>query len=348
MDDIIGMIDGLMKKLAKDLLGIDLPTPLPRMTYDEAMERFGHDAPDLRYGMELIDCTDLAAEAEFRVFKAVAEEGGRVRAINAKGAADRYSRKDIDQLTEWVTRDFGAKGLAWFKVDADGKLNSPIAKNFSDSLLAKFAQRLDAAPGDFLLVSADKFDVTCRVLNGLRRKLAAELKLYKPGDMNFSWVVEFPMFEYDGEEKRWVAMHHPFTAPRPQDLGLLSTDPRAARAQAYDLVINGSEAGGGTIRIHDNGVQKQVFGLLGMDEETAQERFGFLLDALRMGAPPHGGIALGIDRIVMLFGGLENIRDCIAFPKTQKATDLMTGAPSIVERRQLQELGIRVGAVHDK
>jgi aspartyl-tRNA synthetase len=238
--------------------------------------------------------------------------------------------------------------LAWFKVDADGKLNSPIAKNFSDSLLAKFAQRLDAAPGDFLLVSADKFDVTCRVLNGLRRKLAAELKLYKPGDMNFSWVVEFPMFEYDGEEKRWVAMHHPFTAPRPQDLGLLSTDPRAARAQAYDLVINGSEAGGGTIRIHDNGVQKQVFGLLGMDEETAQERFGFLLDALRMGAPPHGGIALGIDRIVMLFGGLENIRDCIAFPKTQKATDLMTGAPSIVERRQLQELGIRVGAVHDK
>ncbi len=348
MDDIIGMIDGLMKKLAKDLLGIDLPTPLPRMTYDEAMERFGHDAPDLRYGMELIDCTDLAAEAEFRVFKAVAEEGGRVRAINAKGAADRYSRKDIDQLTEWVTRDFGAKGLAWFKVDADGKLNSPIAKNFSESLLAKFAQRLDAAPGDFLLVSADKFDVTCRVLNGLRRKLAAELKLYKPGDMNFSWVVEFPMFEYDGEEKRWVAMHHPFTAPRPQDLGLLSTDPRAARAQAYDLVINGSEAGGGTIRIHDNGVQKQVFGLLGMDEETAQERFGFLLDALRMGAPPHGGIALGIDRIVMLFGGLENIRDCIAFPKTQKATDLMTGAPSIVERRQLQELGIRVGAVHDK
>ncbi len=348
MDDIIGMIDGLVARLAKELLNIDLKLPLPRMTYDEAMERFGHDAPDLRYGMELIDCTDLAAQAEFRVFRAVTEDGGRVRAINAKGAADRYSRKDIDQLTDYVTRDFGAKGLAWFKVDADGKLNSPIAKNFSDDLLKKFAERLGAEPGDFLLISADKYEVTCRTLNGLRRRLASELKLYKPGDMNFSWVVEFPMFEHDAEENRWVAMHHPFTAPRPQDLPLLDSDPRAARAQAYDLVINGSEAGGGTIRIHDNAIQKKVFQLLGMDEATAQERFGFLLDALRMGAPPHGGIALGIDRIVMLFGGLESIRDCIAFPKTQKATDLMTGAPSLVERKQLHELGIRVGTVHEK
>ncbi|MCA9147831.1 MAG: aspartate--tRNA ligase [Planctomycetales bacterium] len=344
MDDIIGMIDGLMVRLAKELLDIDLKTPLPRMTYDEAMERFGHDAPDLRYGMELVDCTDLAAQAEFRVFRGVADSGGRVRAINAKGAANNYSRKDIDLMTEWVQQDFGAKGLAWFKVDADGKLSSPIAKNFSDELLQKFKERMAAEPGDFLLISADTWDVTCRVLNALRRRLAAELKLYDPSDMNFSWVVEFPMFDYDPEEKRWVAMHHPFTAPRPQDLPLLDTDPQAARAVAYDLVINGSEAGGGTIRIHDNQIQQKVFGLLGMDEESAQERFGFLLDALRMGAPPHGGIALGIDRIVMLFAQLESIRDCIAFPKTQRATDLMTGAPGTVERRQLQELGIRIAA----
>ncbi len=348
MDDVIGMIDGLMVRLAKDLLGIELSLPLPRMTYDESMERYGHDAPDLRYGMELVDCSDLAAEAEFRVFRGVVESGGRVRAINAKGAADRYSRKDIDQLTEYVKQDFSAKGLAWFKVDTDGKLNSPIAKNFSDGLLAKFAARLGAEPGDFLLLSADSWEITCRVLNGLRRRLAAELKLYDPQQMSFSWVIEFPMFEHDAEEQRWVAMHHPFTAPRPQDLPLLDTDPAAIRAQAYDLVINGSEAGGGTIRIHDSQTQSKVFGLLGMDPESARERFGFLLDALRLGAPPHGGIALGIDRIVMLFNKLDSIRDCIAFPKTQRATDLMTGAPSGVERRQLHELGIRVGTVHEK
>lgn len=348
MDDVITMIDGLMVRLAKQILGIELQVPLPRMTYDEAMERYGHDAPDLRFGMELVDCTDLAGQAEFRVFRAVVDDGGKVRAINAKGAADRYSRKDIDQLTEYVQQDFGAKGLAWFKVDAEGKLASPIAKNFSEALLAKFAERMQAEPGDFLLISADRWEVTCRVLNALRRRLAAELKLYDPKQMNFSWIVEFPMFDFDAEEQRWVAMHHPFTAPRPQDLHLLDSDPKAIRALAYDLVINGSEAGGGTIRIHDNQIQQKVFGLLGMDEQSAQDRFGFLLDALKYGAPPHGGIALGIDRVVMLFAGLDSIRDCIAFPKTQKATDLMTGAPSGVERRQLHELGIRVGAVHDK
>lgn len=339
--DVMDMIDGLMKRLAKELLGIELQLPLPTMSYADAMRRFGHDAPDLRFGMEIVDCSDLARQAEFRVFKSVVEEGGFVRGINAQGAAEKYSRKDIDQLTTFVQENFGAKGLAWFKVDADGKLQSPIAKNFTDGLLAQFAERMQAKPGDFLLLSADEWTVTCRTLNGLRRRLGAELKLYEPGAMHFSWVVEFPMFDFDPEEKRWVAMHHPFTAPLPQDAELLGSDPSRARAQAYDLVINGSEAGGGTIRLHDSRLQQQVFELLGMDAESARARFGFLLDALRYGAPPHGGIALGIDRIVMLFTGLENIRECIAFPKTQKATDLMTGAPGPVELKQLRELGIR-------
>ncbi len=340
-DDVTGMIDGMVARAAKELLGLDVSLPLPRMTYDEAMERFGHDAPDLRFGMELIDCTDIAAQTEFRVFRSVADSGGRVRAINAQGAADRYSRKGIDELTEYVVQDFGAKGLAWFKVDADGKLASPIAKNFSDALLARFSDRLGAEPGDLLLLVADSYDVTRKALAGLRRRLAAELELYEPGSMHFSWVVEFPMFAQDDETGGWAATHHPFTAPRPQDLELLATDPAKARAQAYDLIINGSEAGGGTIRIHDQQVQQQVFELLGLDRESAQERFGFLLDALQYGAPPHGGIALGVDRWVMLFAGLDNIRDCIAFPKTQKATDLMTEAPGKVDERQLQELGIK-------
>lgn len=341
-DDVIAMIDGLVAQLAKEFCGIDLPTPLPRMTYDEAMERFGHDAPDLRFGMELIDCTDLAAESEFRVFRGPAESGGRVRGINAKGAAAKFSRKRIDELTEYVKQDFGAKGLAWFRVEDDGKLWSPISKNFADTLLNKFAERMEAEPGDQLFFVADTWEVSCKALSGLRRLLGEELSLYKPTDMHFSWVVEFPMFEFDEEGQRWNAMHHPFTAPRPQDLELLRTSAGACRAQAYDLVINGSEAGGGTVRIHDQEIQKQVFDLLGIDPTTAEDRFGFLLDALKFGAPPHAGIALGIDRIVMLFGGMDNIRDCIAFPKTQKATDLMTGAPGAVDRQQLKELGVRV------
>ena len=341
-DDIMGLIDQLVARLAKNVLGIDVKLPLARMTYDEAMERFGHDAPDLRFGMELIDVTDLAAEAEFRVFRDAATSGRRVRGINAKGAASRYSRKMIDELTAFIIEDFGAQGLAWFKVEEGRKLASPIAKNFSEGLLAKIADRMDAQPGDFLLLVADKFEVTCKALYALRKRLGAELKLYDPKQMHFSWIVEFPMFAFDQEENCWAAMHHPFTAPRPQDLAMLATDPGKCRAQAYDLVLNGVEAGGGTIRIHDQQTQQQVFELLGIDRETAQERFGFLLEALQFGAPPHGGIALGIDRMVMLFGGLDSIRDCIAFPKTQKATDLMTCAPGEVDQKQLRDLAIKI------
>jgi len=340
--DVIEVIDALVARLAREILDLELALPLPQMTYDEAMERFGHDAPDLRFGMELVDLTDLAAEAEFRVFRAAAESGGRVRSINAKQAAGKYSRKGIDELTNYIQQDFGAKGLAWFKVEEGPKLASPIAKNFSPDLLAKIAARMQAEPGDLLLCVADEFDVTCKALYGLRKRLAAELKLYDPATMHFSWVVEFPMFAYDEEEGGWTSMHHPFTSPRPQDRELLASDPGRCRAQAYDLVINGYEAGGGTVRIHDQALQQQVFRLLGIDAERAKERFGFLLDALEYGAPPHGGIALGIDRLVMLFGGLDNIRDVIAFPKTQRATDLMTKAPGEVDPKQLRELGIKL------
>ena len=339
-DDVLAMIDGLMVRLAKELKGIELSLPLPRMTYDEAMRRFGSDAPDLRYGMEIADCTQLAAQSEFRVFRSVADAGNFVRGITVKGGAETFSRKRIDQLTTYVQEDFAAKGLAWMRVESDGGVGGPIAKNFSDELLAQFKAAMQAEPGDVMLFIADTWETSCKALAGLRRKLAAELQLYDAEDMHFSWVVEFPMFDWDEDSSSWNAMHHPFTAPRDQDLPSLQSEPGEARAKAYDLVVNGYEAGGGTIRIHDNGVQEMVFGLLGLDRETAKERFGFLLDALSYGAPPHGGIALGIDRIAMLFAGRDNIRDVIAFPKTQRATDLMTGAPADVDDLQLDELSI--------
>lgn len=341
-DDVISMIDGLMVKLAKEFLGMDLATPLPRMTYDEAIRRFGTDAPDLRFGMEIVDCSDLAGQTEFRVFRAAVDSGGFVRGIKVEKRAAEFSRKRIDELTEFVKHDFGAKGLAWFRVEEDGSLWSPISKNFEAEVLAGFQERFHTQPGDLILLLADSWEVTCKGLNGLRKTLGAELELYDPEQMHFSWVVEFPMFEKDEEEGRWVAMHHPFTAPRKQDLDFLESEPQRARAQAYDLVINGYEAGGGTIRIHNSVTQQKVFDLLAITPDMAVDRFGFLLDALRYGAPPHGGIALGIDRVVMLFGGLDNIRDCIAFPKTQRAMDLMTQAPGEVEKKQLHELHIQV------
>lgn len=346
-DDVIGIIDGMMQELAKDILDIDLQLPLPRLTYDQAMTRFGHDAPDLRFGVEIVDLTDIAAKTEFRVFRSVADSGNFVRAIVAPGGQSKYSRRGIDELTTFVQENFGAKGLAWFRVEDDGTLNSTIAKNFTSEELAEIAGRTAAKAGDLVLIIADTWETSCKALYALRKRIGVDLELYDPKQMHFSWVVEFPMFERDEEGDRWNAMHHPFTAPLESDIELLQTDPAKTRAQAYDLVINGYEAGGGTIRIHDSGIQQQVFGLLGLDEQSAQERFGFLLDALKYGAPPHGGIALGIDRVVMLFGGLDNIRDCIAFPKTQKATDMMTEAPNIVETIQLKELGIELAKKDD-
>ncbi|MBQ9812609.1 MAG: aspartate--tRNA ligase [Thermoguttaceae bacterium] len=345
MEDIIDMISKLVARLMKDVKGKEISLPIPRITYDEAMERFGHDAPDLRFGMELKDVTEIAKTVDFKVFRSVAEsKGGRVRGINVKNAADKFSRKDIDNLTTWTAEQFGAKGIVWFKVDAEGKLTGSSAKNFSEDALEAIGAKLEAEANDLLLFSCGDFNLTCRVLNGLRRRLAAQLKLYDPDEMNFCWVVKFPMFDWDEEENRWVAMHHPFTMPLVEDLPKLDGDAdaiRSIRAQAYDLVLNGFEAGGGTIRIHDGEVQNKVFGLLGMTREQAKEQFGFLVDALQFGAPPHGGLALGLDRVVMLFAGIDNIRDCIAFPKTTKASDLMTGAPAEVAPKQLEELAIK-------
>ena len=339
-DDVMGVIEGLVKRTAREILGLDVPLPLPRLTWDECMERFGHDAPDLRYGLEITDLTALAGESDFRVFRGAVEAGGRVRGIRVPGAAAKFSRKELDDLTA-IAVEAGAKGLVWLKVEPDGAWSGPVAKNLV-SVADRLKQRLGCEPGDLALIVADSFEVSCKALHTLRKKLGAKLGLYDPNAMHFSWVVDFPMFARDAESGGWASMHHPFTAPRPADLDLLESDPAACRAVAYDLVINGSEAGGGTIRIHDGATQEKVFKLLGISQEVARERFGFLLDALRSGAPPHGGIALGIDRWVMLFGKLDSIRDVIAFPKTQKASDLMTGAPSPVETKQLVELGVRV------
>ena len=338
--DVTGVIESLVVKTAKDILDLDISLPLPQFTWTECMERYGHDAPDMRFGLEIVDLTEVTKNSDFRVFQSAVESGGRVRGILVSGAAEKFSRKDLDGLTAMAV-EAGAKGLVWLKLDSSGSWTGPVAKNLGSDVAENIRQSLSAKPGDLALISADSFDVTCKALHALRKHLGKELELYDENTMHVSWVIDFPMFARDEETGNWAAMHHPFTAPHPEDLEKLTSNPSECRAIAYDLVINGSEAGGGTIRIHDQATQKKVFELLGISPDIAQERFGFLLDALASGAPPHGGIALGIDRWVMLFGHLNSIRDVIAFPKTQRASDLMTGAPGLVDTKQLAELGIR-------
>jgi aspartyl-tRNA synthetase len=340
MEDIFRVIEGLTAEIFRRCIGVEISLPLPRLRFADAMLRYGSDKPDLRYGLEIVDVTDLAAQTEFQVFRAAADTGGKVRALNARGAAEKFSRKALDELTESVKR-LGAKGLAWLKVEA-GKLTAPIEKFLPAPVQQALRERLNAQPGDLLLFVADKEEIVCQALGTLRTQLAATLKLYDPDkpDYKITWVYDFPSFIWDRDEKRWAANHHPFTAPMDEDLDKLETDPAGVRAKAYDLVINGYECGGGSIRIHNPDVQARLFAALGMTPEQARQRFGFLLDALKYGAPPHGGIALGLDRFTMILARTTNIRDVIAFPKNQKARDLMTGAPAPVDMKQLKELGL--------
>jgi aspartyl-tRNA synthetase len=335
-EDILGLMENMMTKLMKEVKGLDIPSPFPRMTYDEAMSRFGSDKPDTRFGLELVDLSEVVKDSGFKVFAAAVANGGKVKAINVKAAADKYSRKDIDALTEFATV-YGAKGLAWLKVDEEG-LKGPIAKFFGDEDAKALTDSLEASAGDLLLFVADKGSVVADALGALRLKLGKELNLIDQSQFNFLWVTDWPLLEYGEEEGRYFAAHHPFTMPVREDLPLLDTDPARVRAQAYDLVLNGYELGGGSLRIFERSVQEKMFEVLGFTQEEAQEQFGFLLNAFEYGTPPHGGIALGLDRLVMLLAGSTNLRDTIAFPKTASASDLLTAAPGGVSEAQLKEL----------
>jgi aspartyl-tRNA synthetase len=339
IEELVALIEGMMVKAFKVGRGVDIPTPFPRLTYQEAMDRFGKDAPDTRFGMELCDITSLAGEGEFAIFRQAIEAGGQVKGCNAKGCAG-YSRKELDDLTAFV-KPFRAKGLAWMKVTEAG-IQSPTARFFPDSTLQAITQRMGGEPGDLLLFVADKPEVVADALGNLRVHLGERLGLIPRDVLAFVWVVDFPLLEYSEEERRYVAKHHPFTAPHDEDIALLQTDPGRVRAKAYDLVLNGRELGGGSIRIHRRELQELMFQVLGMSKDEAYDQFGFLMDALELGAPPHGGIALGLDRLIMLLTGAPSIRDTIAFPKTQKATCLMTNAPSWVDEKQLKELHLKV------
>lgn len=338
-EQIMAVNEGLIAALFNETLGIELTPPFPRLTFDEAMNRFGTDRPDVRFGMELIDLTTIAAECGFKVFRSVADKGGTVRAVNAKGCAD-FTRKELDVLTEYVAQ-FGAKGLAWVKMKADGEWQSPIAKFFTEEERTTIAAAAGAVEGDLLFFGADSKKVVLQVLSELRVELARRLDLLKKDEFNFVWVTDFPLMEYDEKEKRFQALHHPFTAPKEEDIEKLDTDPAAVYSRAYDLVLNGTEIGGGSIRIHQKHLQAKVLDVLGIDEAEANEKFGFLLRALELGAPPHGGLAFGLDRLLMIMSGSDSIRNVIAFPKTQKATCPLTEAPASVARKQLTELHIR-------
>ena len=339
-NDILTLNENLISYVFKAALGVDVPLPFQRLTYQDAIERFGSDKPDLRFGMELKDLTQVAAGSEFKVFAEIAKKGGQVKAINAKGCSE-FSRKEIDDLTKYAAI-YGAKGLAYMVI-TENEIRSPITKFFKEEEVKEILAVLDAEPGDLLLFVADKPQVVADSLGHLRIEIAKKLNLIDENELNFLWVVDFPLLEWDEEEKRYSAMHHPFTSPIAEDIELMTTD-RAGeiRAEAYDMVLNGVEIGGGSLRIYRRELQEKMFRLLGLSDEEAKEKFGYLMDAFEYGTPPHGGLAFGIDRMVMLMAKKDSIREVIPFPKTQSATDLMTNAPSEVAERQLRELHIKL------
>ncbi|TKI56385.1 aspartate--tRNA ligase [Brevibacillus antibioticus] len=337
MEEILPMMEKMVAHVFKQTVGVDVPTPFPRLTYADAMARYGSDKPDVRFGMELTDVSDLVATSDFKVFAAAVAGGGQVKAINAKGCGH-YSRKEADDLGKFASR-YGAKGLAWIGFK-DGEIKGPIAKFFKEEEINEMKARLAVEEGDLLLFVADKPKVVADALGALRSKLGAELGLIDQSKFAFLWVVDFPLVEWDEDAKRYVALHHPFTRPKDEDLHLFDTDPGQMRAQAYDMVLNGYELGGGSMRIYKRDVQEKMFTALGFSPEEARKQFGFLMDAFEYGTPPHGGIALGLDRLIMLLAGRTNLREVIAFPKTASASDLMVNAPDVVDGKQLKELSI--------
>lgn len=337
-EEIILLVQEMMAKLMKDVKGLDIESVFPRMTYDEAMSRYGSDKPDTRFAMELIDVSEIVKDSGFKVFSGAVAGGGQVKLINVKGAASNYSRKDIDGLTEFVSR-YGAKGLAWLKVEEEG-LKGPISKFVSEEDASSLSAASEAETGDLLLFVADKKSVVADALGALRLKLGKELGLIDESVFNFLWVTDWPLLEFDEGDNRYYAAHHPFTMPVREDLELLETNPGEVRAQAYDLVLNGYELGGGSLRIYERDIQEKMFSVLGFSKEEANEQFGFLLEAFEYGTPPHGGIALGLDRLVMLLAGRSNLRDTIAFPKTASASCVLTDAPGGVSEAQLKELSL--------
>ncbi|MDE1453820.1 Aspartate--tRNA ligase [Bacillus paralicheniformis] len=339
-EDIMKLAEEMMAKVMLETHGVDISLPLPRMSYQDAMNLYGSDKPDTRFEMLLTDVSESVKDSDFKVFASAVANGGAVKAINVKGAASKYSRKDIDALGEFAA-NYGAKGLAWLKAEADG-LKGPIAKFFQDEKQQALIEALDAKEGDLILFVADRLEVANDALGALRLKLGKELNLIDESLFNFLWVVDWPLLEYDSEEGRFYAAHHPFTMPVREDLDLVDTNPEDMKAQAYDLVLNGYELGGGSIRIFEKDVQEKMFALLGLSEEETKEQFGFLLEAFEYGAPPHGGIALGLDRLVMLLSGRTNLRDTIAFPKTASASCLLMEAPSEVDSAQLDELHLSI------
>ena len=346
VDDVIAVNERLLKFICKDAIGLDVQLPIARMTWQEAMDRFGSDKPDTRFGMELVDVSKTVAGCGFGVFTSALENGGSVRGINAKGQAE-MPRKKIDALVEFA-KGYGAKGLAYLCVLPDGSYKSSFAKFMTEEQLKALVEAMDAEPGDLLLFAADKNSVVWNVLGGLRLELGRQLNLIDNSKFNFLWITEFPLFEWSEEENRYMAMHHPFTMPMEEDLAMLETEPGKVRAKAYDIVLNGTELGGGSVRISDDKIQERMFEALGFTKESAYERFGFLLDAFKYGVPPHAGLAYGLDRLVMLLTGADSIREVIAFPKVKDASCLMTEAPNVVDQKQLDELGISINPIEEK